>query len=259
MIQLLIALAAGALLVWIMKSRMNAVRPKGTGSFSQPEEKEEQIFTDSTDPSAPDPSTLNHSEINRAYRIADMHFSRGDFEEAEKWFIKVLALHEYHPETLNRLGVIYIQQNNPRRAEILYRKLFSVTQKEPAYYCNYGRCLYNQGRLEDALEAYENAIKLDSTRPSRFVSVGQIYYEQKQFEKALQYFARALELDPQNVEYLWLIAELAETLGEEERLLKSLRKILDLDPYSQMAKTKLEQFTKPRSEAAGSSTQMDLL
>lgn len=191
---------------------------------------------------------LDYSKINRAYRIADMHFSRGDFQEAEKWLIKVLALHDSHAESLNKLGVIYIQQGNYQKAKIIFRKLLSVTQKEPAYYCNYGRCLYNLGCLNDALEAYENAIKLDSSKPSRFISIGQIYYEQKKIEKAMVYFDKALNLDPQNLEYLKLISEIAELTGDEKRLHESLKKITEINPYNEIARTKLaklENLTTP--------------
>lgn len=184
-------------------------------------------------------SKLDYSAINRAYRIADMHFSRGDFVEAEKWFIKVLALHEYHPEALNLLGVIYIQQNNLKKAALIYRKLLSSTQKESTYYCNFGRCLYNQGRLDEALEAYENAVKLDASKPARLVSIGQIYYEKKDFPKSLSYFMKAVELDPQNSDYLELTLELAELAGDHDRLQKSLKKLVELDPYNESAKEKL--------------------
>ncbi len=244
MIQLLIAILAAAALVVIFKSRER----KNPSAWRARELPSNVDISDAPqqDPAAPaEENELDHSEINRSYRIADMHFARGDFKEAEKYFIKVLALHEQHPEALNRLGVIYIHQNNPGRAEIIFRKLFSVTQKEPAYYCNYGRCLYNQGRLAEAIEAYENAVKLDCTRPSRFVSIGQIYYEQKEYEKAHGYFCRALELDPQNFEYLSLTAELAELVGDNERLIKSLKKILEIDPYNESAKERLAKLVIP--------------
>lgn len=187
---------------------------------------------------------LDFSAINRAYRIADMNFSRGNLEEAEKWFIKVLALNDQHTEALNFLGVIYIHQNNLHKAKLIYRKLLSITQKEPAYYCNYGRCLYSLGRPDEALEAYENAIKLDSLKPSRFISAGQIYYEKGEFEKALSCFAKALDLDMQNADYLRLVSELAEIAGDSERLHRTLKKIAELDPYNEKAKEKLAQIEK---------------
>lgn len=238
MISLLIAIASLGIIIWIFKTHASGTSKIWKWTAQSADEK--TTPPNLVDHAHQDPATLDYSEINRAYRIADMHFARGDFEEAEKWFIRVLALHEYHTEALNRLGVIYIQNGNPRRAEILYRKLFSVTQKEPAYYANYGRCLYNQGRREEAIEAYENAIKLDCTRPNRFVSVGQIYYEQKDYQKALSYFVRALDLDPTNLEYLNVTAEIAELAGDTERMHKSLKKILEIDPYNEDAKRKIK-------------------
>lgn len=243
MIYLVIALTSFGVILLIMKTH-SASAPKNPAfaSWIEPPNTEKPDLTSGTAEEktiSPEPRDLG--EVNRAYRIADMHFSRGDLEEAEKWFIKVLALHEDHTEALNRLGVIYIHQGNPRRAEILYRKLFSLTQKEPAYYCNYGRCLYNQGRLDDAIEAYENAVKLDATKPARFVSIGQIHYERKDHHKALAYFVRALELDPVNQEYLSLTAELAELTGDTERQQKSLRRLAELNPYDEKVKAKLGQ------------------
>jgi tetratricopeptide (TPR) repeat protein len=126
----------------------------------------------------------------------------------------------------------------------------SITQKEPTYYCNYGRCLYNQGRLQDAIEAYENAIKLDCTKPTRFVSAGQIYYEKKDYTKALAHFIKALDLDPLNVEYLTVIAELAELTGDTEYLLKSLKKLVELTPYDEGVKARLAKITQTDSSQA---------
>ena len=242
MTNLVIGALAVLIVIWIFRNHRRIINAKQSIVRTIDDSVAADVSNEATDAqstSPVDPKALDYSQINRAYRIADMHFSRGDFKEAEKWFIKVLALHPEHTESLNRLGVIYIQNNNARRAELLYRKLLSITQKEPAYYCNYGRCLYNQGRLAEALEAYENAVKLDSRRPARLVSVGQIYYEQKNFERAAEYFWRALDLEPDNIEYLKVSAELAELLQDNERLHRSLKKIAEIEPYNEEVQEKL--------------------
>lgn len=235
MTSLFIAAVSLALIIWIL--HVHSQKDGKRGAYAWLVEPNASQISKTEDPEEiekkQDPVTKDTGEINRTYRIADMHFARGDFEEAERWFIKVLARNEDHTETLNRLGVIYIQQGNPRRAEILYQKLLGLTQKEPAYYCNYGRCLYNQGRLKEAIEAYENAVKLDSTKPSRFVSIGQVHYELKDYQKALAAFVRALELDPLNREFLSLTAELAQVTGDTERYHQSLKKLAEVNPYGE--------------------------
>ncbi|PJC37293.1 hypothetical protein CO046_01395 [Candidatus Peregrinibacteria bacterium CG_4_9_14_0_2_um_filter_53_11] len=174
---------------------------------------------------------LNYYEINKAFRTGDKQFAQGNFAEAEKWFIKALSYHEFHAESLNRLGVIYITQGNHKRAELLYKKLFSTNQKEPTYFANYGRCLYSLGRHTEALESYQRAIELDGNKPSRFISVGQIYYEMEEFAMALAAFQRALALDSYNPEYLTLVAELAERTDDMMLNYKTLKKMAEINPY----------------------------
>lgn len=237
MIHLFLAFTSGVLLVALFAKKRSADPSLMSRLRHDADRQEPEAETAEENLTAP--KDVDISEVSRVFRIGDMHFSRGDFEEAEKWFIKTLALDSQHTEAHNLLGVIYIQQKNPRRAEILYRKLFSITQKEPAYYCNYGRCLYNQGRLDEAIEAYENAIKLDCTKAGRYVSVGQIYYEKKDFVSALEHFVKALELDPLNTEYLKLTAQLAELAGDSERQHTSLKKLGELEPYNREVQEKL--------------------
>lgn len=182
---------------------------------------------------------LDFGEINRAFRIGDMHFTRGDFEKAKKYFVKVLSLHQKHTEAMNRLGVIYIQQRHPRKAEMLYRKLLSLTQKDPTYYCNYGRCLSDQKKYSEAIEAFENAVKLDATKANRFASIGHIYYELQRFEHAQRHFERALAIEPMNPEYLRLHAEVAEANDNIEQARQSLVKLSEIFPYDMEIKKRL--------------------
>ena len=241
-IALLALIAAG--LIFRTNARKHEINEKTKFGFFVPHKKPAQENLEPEATPTVNAANLDYTEINRSWRIADMHFARGNFAQAEKWLIIVIASNATHTEALNCLGVIYIHQNNPRRAELIFKKILSITQKEPVYYVNFGRCLYNQGRTSEAIEAYENAIKLDSMRPTRFVSVGQIYYEQKNFQKALDYFVRALELDPNNFEYLSITAQLAETVGDTDRLHKSLKKTLEIDPYNEQVKAKLATIQK---------------
>lgn len=240
MMQLIIAIISGGMLAWLIKSHLDDLTRKNKRMLNLPEE--ETPSTDSSNVPQAVPvdhsSGLDYAAINKAYRTADTHFSRGEIEDAEKWFIKVLALHAYHPEALNRLGVIYIQQGNARRAEILYQKLLSVHQKEAAYYANYGRCLYNQKKLPEAIAAYKRAVELDPMRPARFVSLGQIFYETGELPSALEYFIYALNLDPNNLDYLLLVAEISESVDDKDRLFKTLKKIVELDPYNKPIRDK---------------------
>jgi len=269
--EIIIAILALGGICWIIYKNLKRYRSIFHMNIEEPsspeavaaEKKAEDEFDMNIQPI--DEKTLNLSEINRAFRIAEMHFTRGNFDEAEKFFLKVLSLHPQHTETLNRLGVIYIQRGNSRKAEMLYRKLLSITQKEPSYYCNYGRCLYNQERKREAIEAYENAIKLDCTKANRYISVGQIYYELEEYEKAEEYFEKALQLEPGNMNYLKLHADITELTGNTERAHRSIKRLAENEPYNESLQERLkkssasETINTPEVETSNNATDEELV
>lgn len=195
-------------------------------------------------PPAEKSSLIDYGKVNSAFRKADYYFARGDWQEAERWFVKVLSLYPDHEEALNRLGVIYIQNGTPHKAELLYRRLLTLNPKEAVYYSNFGRCLYNQKKYEAAANAYEAAVNLDPGRPARYVSLGQIYYEMKDVDKALDNFLKAFERDQRNLQYMQLIADLYELRDDRESQKLFLQRMLELDPYNERVKVKLDSLMR---------------
>lgn len=187
---------------------------------------------------------IDYSTVNRSFRKGEMYFSRGDLAEAEKWFIKVLSLHEHHEEAINRLGVIYIQQKQFGKAEILFRKLVSLNEKEAVYYSNFGRCLYGLGKLDEAIAMYTRAVNLEPDRINRLVSLGQIYFELKRHEEALEQFLKAYDHDHRNLEYLGYLADLYEVMGKKHDLRLMLEKMIELDPYNEVLQTRFKKLTQ---------------
>lgn len=186
------------------------------------------------------PLPKNFADVNQAFKQGEMEFARGNTELAERWFIKTLALYEHHEEAMNRLGVIAIQKNELLKAELLYRRLISLNLREPAYYGNYGRALYNQGKLEEACRAYEMAVTLDPSKANRFISLGQIYYEMGKYDLTLEKFLEAHRLEPRNLQFMELIADLYELMGKYIELEGFLGKILALIPYDEKIQKRLD-------------------
>ncbi len=243
----------------MMRDLMLTTQPKAPDAPPDADELS-TINEDGDESIAPPP---DFSEVNRTFRVGDMHFLRNDLVEAERCFIKVLSLYKHHQEALNRLGVIYIQQKQPYKAELLYRKLLKLNQREPVYHSNFGRALYNQKKHDDAVMAYEKALELDSGRAARFVSLGQILYELGKYAQALENFLSAHKLEPKNVEYLRLVVDAYEDFGDTVNMEIFLKKIMGVDPYNKQAGARLERIQKnaqqTSSDAAADEGQMELL
>ena len=127
MIHLSLLLISGGLIMWTFHTnarRKRSAAMKSSLTHSNHIDTPEEELKKPAGGGQPD-----YSEISRLFRIGDMHFTRGSFEEAEQHFIKVLAQDPQHVKALDKLGLIYIQQNQPRKAEMIYRKLFSISQK----------------------------------------------------------------------------------------------------------------------------------
>ena len=203
-----------------------------------------QTATTTEESRATNNEPLDFYNINKYFRLAETQFARGELDEAEKSFIKVLSYQDTHPETLNKLGIIYIQQNDLRKAELMFNKLIETKTKDPSHYANYGRCLYALGRKDDAIKAYEKAIELDPTKPNRYINIGNMYYENQNYPKALEYFVRAQELDAYNFEYLGTVADVSELVGDQELFYKTLKKMLEIDPYNFEVKRRFDALNK---------------
>ncbi len=187
---------------------------------------------------ARDEKTRRIREAKKAFKQADLHFTKGDYGLAEKFLVQVLSFDNDHLDANLKLGLLYLHQENLPRAEFFFQKLIDL-KENPVYFSNLALTLYQQGRLEEAAKLYEKAIETDGNKPARFVSVAHVYHELGEMEKALSAFEVACRLDPRNLDYWWTILEYYEKFSKKEDMMRVLKKILELDPYNDVAKGKL--------------------
>lgn len=175
----------------------------------------------------------------------DLHFGRGEYEEAEKHFLNAIAADETHLDSHHRLGLLNMKRGDFGNAELSFSKLINL-KKDPVYFSNLGAALYRQGRLIEAAEAYENAIALDDKRAERLQSLAQVYHELGDSEKALKYFELASRRKPKNNELKMILADYYEQLGRLEEVIEIFNKILESDPYNKEVKSRLR-LTKKKA------------
>jgi tetratricopeptide (TPR) repeat protein len=177
-------------------------------------------------------------EGKKAFKQAEMHFSKGDYGLAEKHLLNVLSFDNDHLNANLKLGLLYLHQENLPRAEFFFQKLLDL-KESPIYYSNLALTLYQQSRLEESAKLYERAIELDNKKPGRFVSLAHVYHELGEMDKALEHFEVASRLDPRNLDYLWNLLEYYEKFTRHQDMERIVKRILELDPYNDQAKGKL--------------------
>lgn len=177
-------------------------------------------------------------EAKKAYKQAEIHFSKGDYGLAEKHLLNVLSFDNDHQEANLKLGLLYLHQENLPRAEFFFQKLLDL-KENPVYYSNLALTLYQQNRLEEAAKLYERAIEMDNKKAGRFVSLAHVYGELGDMEKALDRFEAAIRLEPRNLDYLWNLLDYYEKFSRFSDMRRTIKRILELDPYNETAKARL--------------------
>lgn len=179
-------------------------------------------------------------DIAALLRKADTHFKRGEFEEAEKLLIQVLATEPKHLETHERLGKLYVLQGNLVKGEGAYRAVIALAPEQHGAYTGLGEALVKQEKFSEAVVAYEKACELKPDDVLGWNILSALFERMEHFERATQAMEAALQRDVTNMEFLLKLWELYQrTDAPSEKIKDVLRKILDIDPHHAEARERL--------------------
>ena len=154
------------------------------------------------------------------FKKAELELKRGHLGEAEKFYIKAIAMDPSHLESHAKLGTIYLNQQQYGKAELIFRKLILAVNDDATYLSNLGLSLFQQEKYSEAKGAYEKAI-----------------------EEALKNLERALQMDPDNLDYGLTLAHWykeKELIQEAKELLENIHKHW---PENQEASAMLAEIT----------------
>ncbi|MBI5753926.1 tetratricopeptide repeat protein [Candidatus Peregrinibacteria bacterium] len=189
-------------------------------------------------------------EVESLCKRGESLISSGKDEEAVKCFVQALSINAQHPETQQRLALLYLQKQMYSAAAALFQQLAEQT-KDPVHYSHWGLTLYQQSDFENAKIAYQTAVDLDPSRPQRFVSLAQVYKALGQLGNAIIAVNKALEIEQENLEFLYLLADLQVEAGNYLAARESLEKLLTLDAGNKAALAMLKEIRRIESAANG--------
>lgn len=142
------------------------------------------------------------------FYLAHAYEELGDFEEAVAHYKKALAL-------------------NPPKHELA------------SLYCNFGNCLRQMGKIDEAIEALEKAKKLSPELKEIHNILGTCLYQKGRYMDAIECFEAAIELDPTSaIDYANIGSNLRK-LGLIPAAIRWYEMALELDPELDWAKKHL--------------------
>ncbi len=138
---------------------------------------------------------INHWPI--LYALAICYEQSGNWEKAEKNFLKALDLSPNEPDVLNYLAYSWLIQNkNIKQAEEMLRIAVAQRPRDAHILDSYGWALFKLGKFDDALFFIEQANARIPYDPTTNDHLGDIYWMAKRQTEAVYMWKRALTFDP---------------------------------------------------------------
>lgn len=173
---------------------------------------------------------------------AQASLTRGDFDDAERKFIKVIEKDAHNEEAFGGLGKLYLLQKKFEEAAETYKFLVKHHPANDGYYSNLGQAYHGQKLYDQAIEAYERAIELVPDNARRYINLGLTLEAKKHLEEAILHYRKAVDLEKNNTQFLMVLAEALIKKGDKEEAEILLEQILQLEPTNHLAREKLMQL-----------------
>ena len=126
-----------------------------------------------------------------------------------------------------------------------YRQVLTVSPEMPqALYCQ-GLLLYDQGRLNEAIEQMERCVRADATRAIYHADLALAYQSARRLREAAASYRKAIELKPDFAEAWNNLGNVYRELGDETQAISCFDRALQLAPdlaeaHSNLAEMRLE-------------------
>jgi predicted Zn-dependent protease len=136
--------------------------------------------------------------------------SQAEFRLENASYLQNLALQFWRDEiTWEKLHVeaasFYTQTSQLEKAEAEYRALIHATPMNVSPYIFLGRLLYQQQKLDEALDVLSDAAKIEENALV-FKMIGMIYLSRAN-PAGIQYLEKAAQAEPGDIETLYLLAQ----------------------------------------------------
>jgi tetratricopeptide (TPR) repeat protein len=104
--------------------------------------------------------------------LASAYAKKHDFGNAAAEMQRVIALEPQNEEAYYHLGVIYMEQNQPSKAEGAFAQLLKIDSNSADGHAGLANALAEQRRNLEALEEYKKTAALDGGYPAVYYNMG---------------------------------------------------------------------------------------
>ena len=165
-----------------------------------------------------------------------------DFKNAKKFFEKTLEINPLNVMGYNNLGLVFKESSELQKAKTYYEKAIEIDPNYINAYNNLGVVLKRLGELDNSKICFEKAIKINPNIANLYNNLGVVFEELGKLKKAKKFTQKALEIDPNYVDAYWNLHSFATNIDEALTILKKLYKINNKHIRAKIMISALEAF-----------------
>jgi tetratricopeptide (TPR) repeat protein len=152
------------------------------------------------------------------------------FGEAERHYLRALALRPSADEIRCSLGAIHLQRGHGEEAERHFQDALNANPKNHAALSGLGSCALIDGNKTAAHAYFARALKIEIRNPTAIFHLVKCAYEIKTYNIAAQILEEYVQLAPVNAHLLYSLAGLQYHLGRLDDAITTCQKISQIMP-----------------------------
>ncbi|CAK0777192.1 protein O-GlcNAc transferase [Azospirillaceae bacterium] len=134
--------------------------------------------------------------MNDVFHQAVALHQKGQIEQAESLYLRVLSFYPQHSDALDLLGVLYCQTERLTQGVSLLQKAIKTDPKHAEARVHLAIALQDSGNIEGAYDAYLAALELAPDHPSVLINISVLLQRQNRLQDALSFSRRAVSHHP---------------------------------------------------------------
>jgi tetratricopeptide (TPR) repeat protein len=158
------------------------------------------------------------------------HAEVGEYEEAFRYYNKVLASDQSNIYALNNKGAAYIDLSNYEEAIRNYNKVLAIDENNTYAIHDKGVALHNLGKYEEAINHYDKVLDIEDNDIDALNNKGNALADLGKHEAAFRYYDKVLAIDPNDINALYSKGFSLSSLGKYEQAIGYYDKVLAIDP-----------------------------
>ena len=168
--------------------------------------------------------------IKQVFSLAVQHHQKGNFQDAERLYKKILQVNPDHFQSIGNIGVLAKQFKKYDVAKQLLLKALQINPQFSEAYYNLGTLYEELKDYQKAVTAYQKALQINPQNTEAHINLGNVYEVLGDHKKAISCYQKALQINPQFAEAHYNLGVVYKESEDYQKAVCCYEKALQINP-----------------------------